>query len=150
VLPAVVRRSSSWWTALGSMRHALAMSDPTPTADAEATSTDLEPAASSGPRPAARKPGPPPEGAGVGLGIALIATSFLLGLGFLLALTGFAFLATYAVVKAITDQGPGNPVTVALGFVLIVGLFVTLLAVGMGLLGRSLSPRRRRRGRASP
>jgi hypothetical protein len=113
-----------------------------PSDDPKATGRDDagEPA----PEAAPRKPGPPPEGAAIGIAIGFLATVSLAALGFLVAFTLFAFIATYAVVKAVTDQGAANPVTVLVGVVLLVTTFAVLLAVGMGMLGRSLSPKRKR------
>jgi multisubunit Na+/H+ antiporter MnhB subunit len=122
------------------------MSDPTGAVEAGSTEgVAVETTVVKGPHLPRRKAGPPPEGAGIALAVAIIATAVLSALGFLLAFVGFGFLATYAVVKAVSDHGSGNPLTVTLGFVIIVALFATLLGVAMGLLGRSLSPKKRRR-----
>jgi hypothetical protein len=92
-----------------------------------------------------RATGPPHDGAPIGIAIGVISALGYAGLAFALGFTFFAFVAIYALVKAVGDQGPGSAVVIMIGTVLLTTTFVLLLAVGVGMLGRSLSPKRRRR-----
>jgi uncharacterized membrane protein len=56
----------------------------------------------------------------------------------------YLFGTVYAIVKGAGVGGRSpNPATVILAVVLIVTMLVTLLYVGLGLLGRSMDPKRR-------
>ena len=92
-----------------------------------------------------RATGPPHEGTAIGIAIGLVSAFGYAGLAFLLGFTFFAFVAIYALVKAIGDQGSGSPIVVIVGTVVLVTTFVTLLCLGLGMLGKSLTPKKRRR-----
>lgn len=81
---------------------------------------------------------------GIGLGIAGIIVSFLTTLPFVFIVLLYVFLTIYAIVRAI---GPGvgeNPVTIVVGFVLITSALVVMLGVTIHLVGRSLTPKKRK------
>jgi hypothetical protein len=85
------------------------------------------------------------EGAPIGIAIGIASAIGFTGLAFLMAFAFFAAVAIYALVKAIGDgDGSGNPVVVVLTSVFLLTLFVALLCVGLGKLGGSLSPKKRR------
>jgi hypothetical protein len=87
------------------------------------------------------------EGAPIGIAIGFVSAFAFASLGFLLAFSFFAAVAIYALVKAIGDEGSGNPMVVALTTVLLLTTFVALLLAGLGKLGGSLTPSKRgRRG----
>ena len=72
--------------------------------------------------------------------------SFAVLLSWLLIVGIYSFLTVYAVVKAV-GSAPDQPnaTVVLLGIVGLTTLFVTLLAVGVWLLGRTADPKKRRR-----
>jgi hypothetical protein len=113
-----------------------------PTRDADEIAVPEEPAASP---QRARATGPMHEGAPIGIAIGIASAIGFTGLAFLMAFAFFAAVAIYALVKAIGDgDGSGNPVVVVLTSVFLLTLFVALLCVGLGKLGGSLSPKKRR------
>jgi hypothetical protein len=58
----------------------------------------------------------------------------------------FAFLFVYAIVKAFgPETAHASPTTVLLGLVVIVGMLTLALTTGIAMLGRAMTPRRRRR-----
>jgi hypothetical protein len=91
-----------------------------------------------------RATGPMHEGAPIGIGIGIVSAIGFAGLAFVVAFAFFAAVAIYALVKAIGDGGSGNPVVVILITVLLITAFVALLLVGIGKLGGSLTPKKRR------
>jgi len=99
-----------------------------------------------GPPDRPRSTGPAHEGAPIGIAIGFVSAIGFAGLAFLMAFAFFAAVAIYALVKAIGGgEGSGNAVVVVLTTVFLLTLFVALLLVGMGKLGGSLSPKKRRR-----
>lgn len=81
---------------------------------------------------------------GIGLAIAGATVVFFATMPFVFVVALYVFLTVYAIVRAI---GPGfgeNPVTIVVGFVLITSVFAVLLGVTIHLIGRSITPRRRR------
>ena len=93
-----------------------------------------------------RAAGPMREGAPIGIGIGIASAIGFAGLAFLMAFAFFAAVAIYALVKAIGGgEGSGNAVVVVLMTVFLLTLFVALLLVGIGKIGGSLSPKKRRK-----
>jgi hypothetical protein len=81
------------------------------------------------------------EGTGTGLFVALGSLSIY---SLVLVVLLWIALSVYAFVEMIWD-GRSSPVAVLLIVVLSVGTLVTLAAVGIGFVGKSLTPRRRDR-----
>ena len=92
-----------------------------------------------------REPPPRPPGAGAGIGVAAISTFFFAALPFVLVVLIWIALTIYALVKAF-GGGSDAPNAVAV-LLTIVGL-VTLLALALAgtiyVVGRSMTPRKRR------
>lgn len=81
---------------------------------------------------------------GVGLAVAGVLVTFFTALPFVFIVVLYLFMTIYAIVRA---AGPGsgeNPITIVVGFVLLTSLFVVLMAVTVHLVGRSLTPAKRR------
>lgn len=85
------------------------------------------------------------EHGGLALGIAGVAFVFFAFLPFVLALLVFVFLMVTMVVKAIGSGAPPSEATILIGIVLIVGALATAFGGVAGLVGRSMTPRRRDR-----
>jgi hypothetical protein len=84
------------------------------------------------------------EGTGTSLFVAIGSFAvFTMLAGVLVALLWIA-LSIYAFVEMIGDGRP-SPTAVLLIVVLLVGSLVTLAAVGIGLVGKSLTPKKRDR-----
>jgi uncharacterized membrane protein YeiB len=84
------------------------------------------------------------EYTGISLGIAGILVTFFAILPVLIVVTVYSFLTVYAIVKAIgSAPDSASALTVLLGVVLTVTLFVTLLGGGIALVGRSIDPKDR-------
>jgi uncharacterized BrkB/YihY/UPF0761 family membrane protein len=81
---------------------------------------------------------------GIGLAIAGVILTFLTLLPFVFIVALYVFLTIYAIVRAIGPGAGENPVTILVGFVLITSTFAALLGVAIHLVGRSLTPKRRR------
>jgi hypothetical protein len=81
---------------------------------------------------------------GVGLAVAGVLVTFFAMLSFVLIVMLYLFMTIYAIVRAIGPGSGENPVTIVVGFVLLTSLFVVLMAVTIHLVGRSLTPRKRR------
>jgi hypothetical protein len=81
---------------------------------------------------------------GVGLGVAGVLVTFLTTLPFVFIAVLYLFMTIYAIVRAIGPGSGENPVTIVVGFVLLTSLFAVLMAVTVNLVGRSLTPRKRR------
>lgn len=81
----------------------------------------------------------------LGVGIGLVCVAVLAMLPFLIPMTFYVIANVYALIKGTTfsSQTVNDGVLAAL-LVFSVGLFPVLLAVFVGLLGRALSPKRRR------
>ncbi len=89
------------------------------------------------------------EHSGVAGAIAGASFVFFVALPALLAISFIAFLLVYAIVKVFGVGGEGPSAgTVILGALGAQALLSTLLAAGAGWLGRSMSPRKRRRASA--
>ena len=83
---------------------------------------------------------------GMGLAIAGVIVAFFASLPFVFLVSLYLFVTVYAIVRAF---GPGvgeNPIAIVVGFVLITSVFAVLLGVTIHLVGRSLTPRKRRGG----
>ena len=81
---------------------------------------------------------------GIGIAVAGITVAFFATLPFILIAALYLFVTIYAIVRAI---GPGvgeNPVAIVVGFVLITSVFAILFGVAIHLVGRSITPKRRR------
>ena len=81
---------------------------------------------------------------GVGLAIAGMIVTFFASLPFVLVVVLYLFVTIYAVVRAIGPGAGENPLVIVIGFVLLICVLALLLAVAVHLIGRSLTPRRRR------
>lgn len=81
---------------------------------------------------------------GVGLAVAAMLVSFFATLPLALIVALYLFVTVYAIVRAIGPGAGENPVAIVIGFVMITTALVTLLAGSVHLVGRSLTPRRRR------
>jgi hypothetical protein len=84
------------------------------------------------------------EGTGTGLLVAIGSLSFYAGLAWMLAILLWIALSIYALVEMIGDGRP-SPLAVLMIVVLLVGTLVTLAAVGIGFLGKRLTPKKRDR-----
>jgi hypothetical protein len=89
------------------------------------------------------------EHTGPAIGVAAVAVVFMIAFGGVLVALGWIALSVYALVKAIgSAPDAASPTTVLL---IVVGL-VTALAVSLGgaiaLVGKSMTPRKRRKGDA--
>jgi len=62
-----------------------------------------------------------------------------------IVILGWLGLTVYAVVAAVRDSDHPSPVVVSIFFVLLVGTLVTVFAGSLSLVGRSMTPRKRRR-----
>jgi protein-S-isoprenylcysteine O-methyltransferase Ste14 len=85
------------------------------------------------------------EQRGAAIGVAVIVTAFLSILGALLVVLGWIGLSIYAAVKAIgSAPDSANPTVVVLLFVGLVTAFTVLLAAAIALVGRAMTPRKRK------
>jgi hypothetical protein len=80
----------------------------------------------------------------IGLGIAGVIVTFFALMPFVILVALYLFLTIYAIIRAIGPGAGENAVTIVVGFALITSTFATLLGVAIHLLGRSLTPKRRR------
>jgi len=85
------------------------------------------------------------EGTGTGLLVAIGSLSFYAVLAWMIAGLLWIGLSIYALVEMIGDGRP-SPLAVLLTVVLLVGTLVTLAAVGIGFVGKRLTPEKRDRG----
>jgi hypothetical protein len=81
---------------------------------------------------------------GAGLAIAGVIVVFFASLPFMLLVSLYVFVTVYAIVRAIGTGAGENAVAIVVGFVLITSMFAILLGVTIHLVGRSLTPRKRR------
>ena len=81
---------------------------------------------------------------GVGLGVAGVLVTFFTTLPFVFIAVLYLFLTIYAIVRAIGPGSGENPVTIVVGFVLLTSMFALLMGVSIALVGRSLTPKKRR------
>ena len=84
------------------------------------------------------------EGTGTGLLVALGSLSLFAGLAWAVVFLLWIGLSVYALVEMFGDGRP-SALAVMLIVVLLVGTLVTLIAVGLGFLGKALTPKKRRR-----
>jgi hypothetical protein len=84
------------------------------------------------------------EGTGTSVFVALGSLATFALLAWVIAVLVWIALSIYAFVEMIGDGRP-SPTAVLLIVVLLVGGLVTLAAVGIGLIGRSLTPKKRGR-----
>jgi hypothetical protein len=84
------------------------------------------------------------EGTGTGLVVALGSVAIFSMLAWVIAFLLWIALSIYAVVEWIGDGRP-SAVAVLLIVVVLVGGLVTLAGVGFGLIGKSLTPKKRDR-----
>ena len=84
------------------------------------------------------------EGTGTGLVVALGSVAVFSMLAWVIAFLLWIALSIYAIVEWIGDGRP-SAIAVLLIVVLLVGGLVTLAAVGFGLIGKSLTPKKRDR-----
>lgn len=86
------------------------------------------------------------ENSGIALAIAASILGFFVMLAFVIVFLMFGFLFVYAIVKGFgPETAHASPTTVLVGLVVIVGTLTVALTTGIGMLGRSMTPRRRRR-----
>ena len=81
---------------------------------------------------------------GIGVGIGIMIVAFFVVLPFVMIVAHYLFLTGYAIVRAL---GPGegeNAVPVVVGFVLLTSALAILIAVTVHLVGRSITPKRKR------
>ena len=91
------------------------------------------------------------EHSGIAGAIAGAAFVFLVILPALIAIAIITFLVIYAIVKAFGVGGDhASAGTVIVGVALLVTVFATAIATGLGLLGRAMSPRKKRRTENKP
>jgi hypothetical protein len=84
------------------------------------------------------------EGTGMSLFVAIGAVTMFSLLAWVIAFLLWIALSIYAFVEMIGDGRP-SPTAVLLIVVLLVGGLTTLATVGIGLVGRSLTPKKRDR-----
>lgn len=84
------------------------------------------------------------EGTGTGLVVALGSVAIFSMLAWVIAFLFWFAFSIYAIVEWIGDGRP-SALAVLLIVVLLVGGLVTLAAVGFGLVGKSLTPKKRDR-----
>jgi hypothetical protein len=86
------------------------------------------------------------ENRGIAIGIAVVAALFLASLPFLIPTTIWLALTVYAIVKgAGSAPEQPDPAVVALTIVGIVSFFTVAIAAAVTLLGRGMTPKKRRR-----
>ncbi len=83
---------------------------------------------------------------GAGLAVAGVIVAFMAALPFVFVVSLYIFLTVYAIVRAIGPGAGENAVAIVIGFVLITSMFAVLLGVTIHLVGRSVTPRKRRGG----
>ena len=86
-----------------------------------------------------------PAANGIGVGIGIMIVAFFAFFPFVLIVVQYLFITGYAIVRAIGSGDGENAVPVVVGFVLITSLFVILLGGAIHFIGRSITPKRRRR-----
>jgi hypothetical protein len=85
------------------------------------------------------------EHRGLSIAIAVVIVAFLATLPFTLAVATYVTLSVYALVKMIgSGSDAPSAVTILVAIVLLVTLFAGLLAGTIVLVGRPMTPRRRR------
>ena len=86
------------------------------------------------------------EDRGISIGIAVVVVLFLAALPWLIPTTIWIVLTIYAIVKA-AGSAPdhANATAVVLSIPAIVTFFTVAIAVGVALLGRAITPKKRKR-----
>ena len=84
------------------------------------------------------------EGTGTGLLVALGSFVLYAALAWILVVLMWIALSVYALVEMFGDGRP-SALAVLLIVVILVGTLVTLAAVGVGFIGKGLTPEKRRR-----
>jgi hypothetical protein len=85
------------------------------------------------------------EHRGLSIVLALASVGFFTGLAFVLTVAIWVTLSVYALVKMIgSAPDSADPVVVLVSIVLLVGVFATSFAGAVALVGRPMTPRRRR------
>jgi hypothetical protein len=85
------------------------------------------------------------ENSGLALAVGAAAVAFFAILPVLIVVLVYLFVTVYAIAKAFGVGGTHpNPPTILVGVVAIIGTLVTLLGVGMAMLGRSMDAKKRR------
>ncbi len=85
------------------------------------------------------------EGTGTSLVVAIGSVGVFTLLAWILAFLLWIALSVYAIVEMFGDGRP-NALAILLTVVLLVAGVTILVALGLGLIGRSLAPRKRERG----
>jgi cell division protein FtsX len=84
------------------------------------------------------------QSGGLGLGIGVANALLYTLLPAVLAIAIWILVSVYAIVKWIgSAPDQANPVVIVVGVVMLVTLLVLLIAVAVGLVGRSMNPKRR-------
>jgi hypothetical protein len=87
------------------------------------------------------------EDRGISIGIAVVVVLFLAALPFLLPTVIWIALTVYAIVKgAGSAPEQADPAAVVLSIAGIVTFFTLAIAAAVALLGRAMTPKKRRRG----
>jgi hypothetical protein len=85
------------------------------------------------------------EHRGLSIALALASLGFFATLAFVLTVAIWVTLSVYALVKMIgSAPDSADPAVVLVSIVLLVGAFATAFAGTLALVGRSMSPRKRR------
>jgi hypothetical protein len=84
------------------------------------------------------------EGTGTGLLVAIGSLGFYAVLAWMITVLLWIALSVYALVEMFGDGRP-SPLAVLLIMMILVGTLVTLAAVGVGYIGKRLTPRKRDR-----
>lgn len=85
---------------------------------------------------------------GVALAVASTLVAFFASLPFVMIVVLYLFVSGYAIANAIASGNGEDATTIVVGFVLTISLLVLLLTATVHLIGRSLTPRRKRRARS--
>ena len=82
---------------------------------------------------------------GIGVAIAGMIVTFCVALPFVTLAVLYLFMTVYAIVRAIGPGAGENPVPIVVGFVLITTTLALMLGLTIHFVGRSLTPRKRRK-----
>jgi hypothetical protein len=83
-------------------------------------------------------------GKGIGVAIAGMLMLAFAAMPFLLLVMLYLFLSGYAIAHGIASGQGEDAETIVVGFVVTTSLFALLIAVAVHLIGRSITPRKRR------
>ena len=81
---------------------------------------------------------------GAGLAIGAVVMALFATMPFVLLVVLYLFLSGYAIVHGIASGQGEDAVTIVVGFVLTTSLFALLVGLAVHLIGRSITPRKRR------